>query len=311
MIYILQHSYKKEYKNFNTEIIGRKDYLYNIFKLYFVIKKTVYLKGNFTLPQYYILESFPFNSMNNIYVVVGDTNFVIEYINTHKEEFNGKTLVIITCVKNNKKKINRLLSTLKCTSIYLTRQNNDEADYYDGSKWGLNFKITLSELDFYNSYKSNIIEKLNYILPAIIFDVGCRYYINIELIPTDNIFISIFIYYFLGLVISRVGSLIIKPLLWKLKVLNKKDSSECVDFYKAEKKDEKIKILFTDYNMYRNFIATFFLLLVSKFAYAVKNWLNINSTIICTILFIFLLVLFVISYKKQLGYIHSRIENTK
>lgn len=113
------------------------------------------------------------------------------------------------------------------------------------------------------------------------------------------------------MVISRVGSLIIKPLLWKLKVLNKKDSSECVDFYKAEKKDEKIKILFTDYNMYRNFIATFFLLLVSKFAYAVKNWLNINSTIICTILFIFLLVLFVISYKKQLGYIHSRIENTK
>ena len=82
---------------------------------------------------------------------------------------------------------------------------------------------------------------------------------------------------------------------------------------KKNEKDimQKIKILFTDYNMYRNFIATFFLLLVSKFAYAVKNWLNINSTIICTILFIFLLVLFVISYKKQLGYIHSRIENTK
>ena len=159
--------------------------------------------------------------------------------------------------------------------------------------------------DFLNKLENYNI--LNYILPAIIFDVGCRYYINIELIPTDNIFISIFIYYFLGLVISRVGSLIIKPLLWKLKVLNKKDSSECVDFYKAEKKE----ILFTDYNMYRNFIATFFLLLVSKFAYAVKNWLNINSTIICTILFIFLLVLFIISYKKQLGYIHSRIENTK
>ena len=39
MIYILQHLYKKEFKNFNTEIIGRKDYLYNIFKLYFIIKK--------------------------------------------------------------------------------------------------------------------------------------------------------------------------------------------------------------------------------------------------------------------------------
>ena len=42
MIYILQHSYKKEYKNFNTEIIGRKDYLYNIFKLY---KENCVFKG--------------------------------------------------------------------------------------------------------------------------------------------------------------------------------------------------------------------------------------------------------------------------
>lgn len=121
----------------------------------------MYLNENFTLPKYYILESFPFNSMNNFYVVIGDTDFVIEYINTHIEEFNRKTLVLITCVKNNKNKINRLLSNLKCESIYITRQNNDEADYYDGSKWGLNFKITLSELDFYNSNKSNIIEKLN------------------------------------------------------------------------------------------------------------------------------------------------------
>lgn len=152
---------------------------------------------------------------------------------------------------------------------------------------------------------------LNYILPAVVFDVGCKYYINIELVPTDNIFISIFIYYFLGLVISRIGSLCIKPLLWKLKILNKKDSSNCADFYKAEETDAKIKILFTDYNMYRNFISTFILLIVGKFAYAVKIWLNINSTIICTILFILLIILFVISYKKQLGYIHSRIENTK
>ena len=135
---------------------------------------------------------------------------------------------------------------------------------------------------------------LNYILPAIVFDIGCRYYINIKIIPTDNIFISIFIYYFLGLVISRIGSLIIKPLLWKLKILNKKDRSERVDFYNAEEQDKKIKILFTDYNMYRNFIATFFLLLIAKSTYAVKTLLNINSTIVFTILFILLIILFII-----------------
>ena len=152
---------------------------------------------------------------------------------------------------------------------------------------------------------------LNYILPAIVFDIGCRYYINIRIIPTDNILISLFIYYFLGLVISRIGSLIIKPLLWKFKILNKKDSSEGVDFYEAEEKDSKIKILFADYNMYRNFIATFLLLLVSKFAYEVKKWLNIDSTILYTILFCLLIVLFIMSYKKQLSYIHNRVENIK
>ena len=52
-------------------------------------------------------------------------------------------------------------------------------------------------------------------------------------------------------------------------------------------------------------------LLVSKFAYEIKNWLNINSTIIYTILFILLIVLFIMSYRKQLGYIHNRIEKTK
>lgn len=161
MIYILQHSYKKEYQNFNEEILGRKDYLYNIFKLHFVIKKTIYLNNGFTLPKYYILESFPFNDANNFFVIVGDTNFVIEYINMNKEEFNGKILITITCTKNNIIKMNILLSTLKCDSIYLAKQNNYEADYYDGSKWGLNFKITLSELNFYNSNKRSIVEKLN------------------------------------------------------------------------------------------------------------------------------------------------------
>lgn len=161
MIYILQHSYKKNYENFNAEILGRKEYLYNIFKLYFVIKKTVYFKKSLIFPQYYILESFPPKCMNNFFVIVGDTNFVIDYINTHKKDFDGKILIIITCIKDNKKKINRLLSALKCESIYLTRQINDEADYYDGSKWGFNFKITISELDFYNSNKNNVIERLD------------------------------------------------------------------------------------------------------------------------------------------------------
>lgn len=152
---------------------------------------------------------------------------------------------------------------------------------------------------------------LNYILPGIIFDFCCKYYINITIVPTENILISVFVYYFLGLVISRIGSLIIKPILWKLRILDKKDSSKNIDFYQSEIQDSKIKILFTDYNMYRNFIATFFLLLISKLVYEIKTYLNINSTIIYTIVFIFLIVLFTLAYKTQLKHIHNRIKYIK
>lgn len=149
---------------------------------------------------------------------------------------------------------------------------------------------------------------LNYILPGIIFVVGFKYYINVTLIATDNLLISVFLYYFIGLVISRVGSIFVKPLLWKVRILKKKDSSSNTNFYEAEEKDSKIKILFADYNMYRNFIATFILLLVCKLMIGIKLWLKISSTICYTILFFLLIVLFILSYKKQLGYIHNRID---
>lgn len=163
--------------------------------------------------------------------------------------------------------------------------------------------------NFFNKLENYNI--FNYILPAIIFDIGCRIYINLTIIPTDNLVIATFIYYFIGLVISRVGSLIIKPLLWKLRILNKDYVSKECDFYRAEEKDPKIKILFTNYNMYRNFISAFSLLIILKIATKIQKYFPLNSTFIFTSIIILLLVLFVMSYKKQLQYIYNRVNNTK
>jgi len=163
--------------------------------------------------------------------------------------------------------------------------------------------------NFFNKLENYNI--FNYILPAIIFDIGCKIYINLTIIPTSNVVIAAFAYYFVGLVISRIGSLIIKPLLWKLKILNKEYSSKEADFYKAEEKDPKIKILFTDYNMYRNFISVFFLLLIVKIVTIVQKHVALNSTLAYTIIILLLLVLFILSYKKQLQYIYKRVNNMK
>lgn len=163
--------------------------------------------------------------------------------------------------------------------------------------------------NFFNKLENYNI--FNYILPAIIFDIGCKIYINLTIIPTSNVVIAVFAYYFIGLIISRIGSLIVKPLLWKLKILNKEYSSKESDFYKAEKEDPKIKILFTDYNMYRNFISTFFLLIIVKLFTIIQQHIALNSTFVQTIIILLLLVLFILSYKKQLQYIYKRVNNTK
>lgn len=163
--------------------------------------------------------------------------------------------------------------------------------------------------NFFNKLENYNI--FNYILPAIIFDIGCKIYINLTIIPTSNVVIAAFAYYFIGLVISRIGSLIVKPLLWKLNILNKEYSSKESDFYKAEEKDPKIKILFTDYNMYRNFISTFIILIFVKLVTIIQEHIALNSTFIHTIIILLLLVLFTLSYKKQLQYIYKRVNNTK
>lgn len=160
MKYILQHSYKKEYINFNDEIHGRQEYLYDLFKIYFIIKKTCYKEKSFCAPDYYVLESFPSVIFKDFIVIVGDTNFVVKYINMNKDTFGNKKLILITCKKGYLSFFKKL-HLLKCDKIFIAKTTNDEVDYYDGSKWGFDFKITLSELDFYNSNEKNLIKRLS------------------------------------------------------------------------------------------------------------------------------------------------------
>ena len=160
MIYVIQHSYKKEYNNFNEELQSRREFLYNIFRVFFIIKYTNYNMNNFLQPNYYILESFPAYLWDNYFFIIGDTDFVIRYIKNNRNKFKNKILVIITCRKNHNRFFKHYLPSMNCSSIFIAKLNNDEADYYEGAKWGFNFKITLSELDFYNSDKNNLIDRL-------------------------------------------------------------------------------------------------------------------------------------------------------
>jgi signal transduction histidine kinase len=155
-----------------------------------------------------------------------------------------------------------------------------------------------------------IIEKIssynlfNNLLPGILFVYAISNITHFNLL-VDNVLIAIFLYYFVGLVISRFGSLVIQPLLAKVKFIRFADYK---DFLSASEKDGKIELLSEVNNMFRTFIS-FFVFVSLTLIYdkiAVRFCIPIENTIIALI--IALLVLFLFSYRKQTAFIRKRVE---
>ena len=160
-------------------------------------------------------------------------------------------------------------------------------------------KELLDKISSYNIF--------NFLLPGILFAVFGSRICNVNIVY-DNILIGAFIYYFIGLVISRIGSLIIEPLLrWTGFV----KFAEYSEYISAASNDSKIDLLSETNNMFRTFISMILLLLLMKgyFVLAVQvEFLKSHETLILVVL---LLILFLFAYRKQTKYITSRIKSKK
>ncbi|MDA9327418.1 hypothetical protein N9Q96_00665 [Flavobacteriaceae bacterium] len=145
----------------------------------------------------------------------------------------------------------------------------------------------------------------NYLFPGIIFVIILREITNYDLVQEDNI-LGAFLYYFIGLIISRFGSLIIGKILQskKLKFIKFADYSE---FIFASDKDKKIELFSEINNMYRTLISLFCLLLFSILYQKISDSLNISESLSYILLIISLIVLFVFSYRKQTSFITKRV----
>lgn len=123
----------------------------------------------------------------------------------------------------------------------------------------------------------------------------------------DNILVAVFVYYFTGLVLSRVGSLVIEPLFKTLRIVKYASYKQ---YLKASEQDSKIDILSQENNIYRTLVSTF---LVYGFVYLFcELWPNLlESTWIPMALAGLGLVLFSLSYRKQTKYITARVNRYK
>src|SRR3989344_2324275 len=121
----------------------------------------------------------------------------------------------------------------------------------------------------------------------------------------DNLIIAAFTYYFVGLVVSRFGSLIIEPTLIKISFLKFCNYKE---FILACQKDPKIEILSESNNMYRTFISMLILLLLLKFYELIEFKFQFIKNWDPYILIGLLLFIFLYSYRKQTEYVAKRIK---
>lgn len=156
----------------------------------------------------------------------------------------------------------------------------------------------LNKLSSYNVF--------NYLLPGIVFAVLANKVIRYS-VGQHEVFTAAFLYYFVGLVVSRFGSLIVEPV---LKFISLVKFADYGDFVAASKDDQKLDVLSEVNNTYRTFCSVFILLLLLKLYVKLENRIPALSDWNVTILAALLLVLFVFSYRKQTAYIAQRI-NTR
>ncbi len=142
------------------------------------------------------------------------------------------------------------------------------------------------------------------LVPGMIFTYCSKMFYEINFL-TDKPVYDFIVILIIGIIISRIGSIIVEPILRKLKILK---FCKYTDYVEASQKDSFIKNLSETNNLYRAIIATFLVLPVERLYIFLRErflWINEWSYLILSVLFI---VLFIFSYRKQTKYIKERVD---
>ena len=157
-------------------------------------------------------------------------------------------------------------------------------------------KVIIEKLSQYNF--------LTNILPGSVLCIILQYVIGYDIIPEDYYQAGV-IFYFVGMVNSRVGSLIVEPFLKYVNILRFAKYDKFID---AERKDSKVSTLSQENNTFRSYTSVMVVVLL---AYLYENFLSVyefvrtNQTVLMVMA---LLVLFICSYVKQTNYVRKRVE---
>ena len=148
-------------------------------------------------------------------------------------------------------------------------------------------KAILEQLSAYNIF--------SYLLTGLLFVGLGERLTSFSLIQRSWIF-GIVIYYFIGLVISRVGLVIVKPVLERIGFVKE---APYEDYVEASRSDSRIDILSAQNNMFRTLCAMVMMLIGLKIGEKVIGVLPWGADVYDFIMLAGLFVLLLFSYRKQ------------
>lgn len=149
-------------------------------------------------------------------------------------------------------------------------------------------------------------ELLNNLLPGATYVLLAERLTSLRLL-SGSVWLDLALCYAVGLAIGRVGSLVVEPLLQRLKLLDRVPHS---DYVKAEGKERRVREVSTVNNMYRTFAAVAACLLLTiclSMAWphlrergATRQTMGVAGCVA-------LMVLFALSHAKQTSLVASRV----
>ena len=146
--------------------------------------------------------------------------------------------------------------------------------------------------------------------PGILFVYVLKIMFGTNLL-SNNWFENLIVFYFVGMVLSRIGSIVIEPVMKKIKIIK---YAPYQDYVKASGIDTLVGTLSETNNTYRTLLSTFICAFVYKLGASInevclKNKITFLQENKDWILLTVLILLFVFSYVKQTSYVRKRVES--
>lgn len=177
--------------------------------------------------------------------------------------------------------------------------------------------------DFMQDMLQHVVGKIssynifNNLYPGVIFCYLLKLIFNTDIL-LDDWFENLFVCYFMGMVLSRVGSVVIEPLLKIFKTAKKQliKLAPYSDYEKASAANPFVVTLNEERNTYRSLLSCFVCLFTYKIILVVNEKLVGNEITYIRdnkdwIVIVSLMILFFCSFVKQTNYVKRRVELVK